>query len=224
MHPSLEPWPTTVADAKALQLRLADQVSQEPLTGEVEWIAGADVHYPEKNSAYAAAVLLRWPDLTVADVQIVEEPAPFPYVPGLLSFREAPSVVKAVNALKRQPDLVLVDGQGMAHPRHFGAACHIGVLLDLPTIGCAKSRLWGMADEPSQEQGDWKPILDESGVIGALLRSRPRVKPLYVSVGHRVSLDDAVRWVLATCKGYRLPEPSRLAHRAAGRNRIPLPV
>lgn len=223
MEFDLHPWPRTAAEAIALQERLAPNVRQTPLTEPVEWIAGADVHYPQKDRARAAAVLMRWPDLAIEEVQVVEEPVPFPYVPGLLSFREAPPLVSALNALHKRPHLVLVDGQGLAHPRRFGAACHLGLLLDLPTIGCAKSRLWGRAEEPGQDLGDCSPLKEQDEVIGAVVRTRTSTKPLYISVGHRVSLGDAVHWVVACLRGYRLPEPSRWAHRAAGGTLVPLP-
>ena len=216
----LHSWELAPAEAQALQARLAPQVRRRDETQHVEWIAAVDVHYPQRGQARAAAVLYRYPALSLEDVQVVEEPAGFPYVPGLLSFREAPAALKALHALIRQPDLLLVDGQGIAHPRRFGLASHIGLLLDVPAIGCAKSRLCGTAEEPAAQSGAWSPLVDGDEVIGAALRTRTGVKPLYVSIGHRVDLAAAIRWVLACCRGLRLPEPSRWAHRAAG-GRLP---
>lgn len=211
----LHSWELAPAEAQALQVRLAPQVRRRDETQHVEWIAAVDVHYPQRGKARAAAVLVRYPSLSLEDVQVVEEPAVFPYVPGLLSFREAPAALKALRALNRQPELLLVDGQGIAHPRRFGLASHVGLLLDVPAIGCAKSRLCGMAEEPTVQAGSWSPLVDGAEVIGAVLRTRTGVKPLYVSIGHRVDLAAAIRWVLACCRGLRLPEPSRWAHRVA---------
>ena len=168
-------------------------------------------------------MLFHFPSLKLVEVTIVEEPVRFPYIPGLLSFREAPAIEKAVTRLRQRPDLLLVDGQGIAHPRRMGVAAHLGLLLDIPAVGCAKSRLCGQATEPGPEAGSWTPLVEGEEVIGAVLRTRVGVKPLYVSIGHRVDLEGARRWVLACCRGYRLPEPSRWAHRAAG-GRSPNPV
>lgn len=190
----------------------------------MRWIAGLDVHYPEKHLARAAAVLFAFPERTPVEVTVVEDAVHFPYVPGLLSFREAPALLKALDGLRTKPDLLLVDGQGLAHPRRFGVACHLGLLSGLPAIGCAKSRLIGAAAEPGLERGDWTPLIDDAEVVGAILRTRPGVKPLYVSVGHRISLHTALDWVLACGGRYRLPEPCRLAHRAAGGGGVPIPA
>ncbi len=211
----------TPAGARALQQRLADRVVARDGVGQVRWVAGLDVHYPQKDTAHAVAALLRYPELTVAAVAEVDLPVTFPYVPGLLSFREAPAAVAALEALPHRPDLVFADGQGYAHPRRFGLACHLGVWLNLPVIGAAKSRLIGESDGPPDVAGAWSPLLDKGEVIGAVLRTRAGVKPLYVSVGHRVDLAAAIRWTLACCRGYRLPEPSRWAHRIAGGGKAP---
>jgi deoxyribonuclease V len=140
----------------------------------------------------------------------------FPYVPGLLTFREAPLALRAFEQLNNTPDLVIVDGQGVAHPRRMGIAAHLGLFLEVPTIGCAKSRLIGEHDEPAQAAGSHTPLTDEGDVIGEVVRTQAGTRPLYVSVGHRISLGRAVQMVMACCKRYRLPEPSRLAHQAAG--------
>jgi len=154
--------------------------------------------------------------LELEEVRIDKRAIRFPYVPGLLSFRECPGVLGAFRKLKRQPDLMLVDGHGIAHPRRIGIAAHLGLLLDLATVGCAKSRLCGAHDEPGLERGCRAPLTDDSETIGAVLRTRTNVKPIYVSVGHRITLDEAVEHALSCGGGYRLPEPTRLAHHAAG--------
>lgn len=210
-------WDLTPAEARALQVELAGRVLREDETEGVEWIAGADVHYPVKGLARATAVLMRYPTLQPVAMEVVQEPATFPYVPGLLSFREAPAVMSVLDRLPRRPDLLLVDGQGIAHPRRFGIASHLGVVTGMPTVGCAKSRLCGEACEPGNEIGDWADLTHEGEVIGAVLRSQAGVKPLFVSIGHRVDLPAAVRWVLSCCRGYRIPEPLRLAHQLAGK-------
>ena len=211
-------WPDTPAAARAVQTRLAERVLREDALPAVNYVGGVDVHYPRKGSAYAAAVVLKYPSLALVDVAIIEDEAGFPYIPGLLSFREGQPAIKAVGKLQPRPDLLIADGQGIAHPRRIGLASHLGVLLDLPTIGCAKSRYWGTAADPAQVVGAWTPLQDGSETIGAVLRSKPGVNPLYVSIGHRVSLSTAIEWVLACRKGYRLPEPNRIAHLAAGRH------
>lgn len=212
-------WDVTPEEAVALQRELADRVIRRNELGPVEWIAGADVHYPQRDTARAVALLMRYPELELAEHAVVEEPVTFPYVPGLLSFREAPAVLHAMERLSRRPDLVLVDGQGIAHPRRLGIGAHLGLILDLPAIGAAKSRLFGHAPEPGPQAGSWEPLMAGSEVVGAVLRSRTAVKPLYVSIGHRVDLETAVHWVLSCCRGYRIPEPLRIAHRIAGEYR-----
>jgi deoxyribonuclease V len=210
-------WDLTPAEARALQLELACQVVRQEDIHGVEWIAGADVHFPMKGLARATAILMRYPTMQTVATEVVHEPVTFPYVPGLLSFREAPAVMNALDRLPRRPDLLLVDGQGIAHPRRLGIASHLGLATGLATVGCAKSRLCGDACEPGHEMGDWADLTHEGEVIGAVLRSRTGVKPLFVSIGHRVDLPAAVRWTLACCRGYRIPEPLRLAHQLAGR-------
>jgi deoxyribonuclease V len=140
-------------------------------------------------------------------------PVSYPYVPGLLTYREAPAALKALEALECEPDLLMFDGQGYAHPRRMGLASHLGLILARPSIGCAKSRLYGTADTPGPERGASCPLVDQGEIIGAVVRTRARVRPVYVSTGHLIDLDSAVSLVLETCRGYRLPEPTRLAHR-----------
>ena len=159
--------------------------------------------------------VLDFPGLEAVEQSVVRLPTSFPYVPGLLSFREIPAVLAALERLIDLPDLILVDGQGYAHPRRFGIASHLGVLTDLPTIGVGKTRLLGYYDEPPEERGSWTPLRDKGEVIGAVLRTRERVKPLFISAGHRISLETAVAYVMRCTRRYRLPETTRRAHRLA---------
>ena len=163
----------------------------------------------------AAVVVMSLPDLAVVEVKSAQGKPGFPYVPGLLSFREAPLVLEALERLAIMPDFLLADGQGVAHPRRFGLACHLGLLTGLPTIGCAKSILRGKHGPLGQEKGSWALLEDRDDVVGAALRTRQGVTPVYVSIGHKVGLPSALRWVLACCARFRLPEPTRLAHHAA---------
>jgi deoxyribonuclease V len=211
------PWDLTIEEARALQRQLARQVvartTFEP--AEVRWVAGVDVSL-QKDTALAAVVVLSYPHLKPVDYALGQAPLTFPYVPGLLTFREGPSVLKALEKLAVWPDLLIFDGHGVAHPRRAGLAAHMGVILDHPSVGCAKSRLVGSHEEPGDAAGDWVALHDGDEIIGAVVRSRTRVKPLYVSVGHRVDLPTAIDFVLGCTQGYRLPETTRYAHRVAG--------
>ena len=213
------PWPDdlTPAAARALQQEWRDRVQPSGSVGNVRWIAGVDVAFPAQGSvSRGAAVLFRYPDLVPVAGSVAELPTRFPYVPGLLSFRELPALLVALDGLPEAPDLILVDGQGIAHPRRLGVASHLGVLLDRPTIGVAKSVLCGHYVEPGPEAGHQSPLLHRGEVIGSVLRSRRNVRPLIVSPGHRVGLQEAVSFVQSCLRGYRLPEPTRLADRLAG--------
>ncbi len=224
MKPPIHPWNLTSAQAVRLQKALAGRVVLENRLGRVETVAGVDVGLPRgAGMARAAVVVLRLPDLTTADWAVAERPVEFPYVPGLLSFREGPVILDALNRLARPPDLLIFDGQGIAHPRRLGIASHIGVLADLPAIGCAKSRLCGTYEEPPPEKGGQTPLHHNGEIIGAALRTRTGVKPVFVSPGHRVDHAAAVHWVLAACTKYRLPETTRRAHRVAGGEVPPSP-
>jgi deoxyribonuclease V len=219
------PWDLSTDEARALQEHLAGKVvattSFEPTA--LRTVAGVDVGL-RCNIARAAVVVLRFPELEPVEYATTQAPVSFPYVPGFLAFREAPSVLAALERLETWPDLFIFDAHGLAHPRRLGLACHMGVILDSPSIGCAKSRLVGSHDVPGNRFGDWVPLTDEGEIIGAVVRSRPGVRPIYVSVGHRVDLETAVGMVLRCTRGFRLPETTRYAHRAASETRaMPAP-
>jgi deoxyribonuclease V len=212
----LHSWHLAPAQAIALQERLAARVVRVDRVGRVRTVAGVDVGYDDASGrARAAVAVLSVPDLAPVGQAIAHVRVRFPYVPGLLSFREIPAVLAALRRLRMAPDLILCDGQGIAHPRRFGIASHLGLLLDRPTIGVAKTRLVGEHRAPPARRGAWMPLVDAGEVIGAVLRTRAGVKPLYVSIGHRVSLETAVRWVMACVTRYRLPETTRRAHQLA---------
>ena len=200
----------------ALQAELAARVVREDTAREVRRVAGVDVGFEDDGKVTRAAVaVLDFPGLALAERVVVRQPTRFPYIPGLLSFREAPAVLAAFERLSAVPDLVLYDGQGIAHPRRFGIASHVGLLLDVPTIGVAKTRLVGEHRQLPERKGARVPLVDHGETIGAVLRTRTGVTPLYVSIGHRVSLEAAVRWVMACTTRYRLPETTRWAHHLA---------
>ncbi|QJA06337.1 endonuclease V [Thermosulfurimonas marina] len=198
---------------KEEQRRLASRARFTPLGRTVKKVAGADVAYPEKARARAAVVLLSWPELKPLEEVVVEGPVNFPYIPGYLSFREVPALLAAFEKLSSPPDLVFVDGQGLAHPRGCGLAVHLGVSLGLPTLGCAKKPLIKDFDPPGDEFGARSPIWLEGRVVGYAVRTRVGVKPVYVSPGHLLTPEEAVEYVLAAVRGFRLPEPLRQAHR-----------
>ncbi|OYW88725.1 MAG: endonuclease V [Hyphomonas sp. 32-62-5] len=210
-------WDLTPKEAVTLQRELAGRVEREDRLGLVSRVAGVDVSYHAATGRLAAAaVVLDALSLQVMDVQIVLGKPVFPYVPGLFSFRELPPVLAALEKLTAPPDLIVCDGQGIAHPRRFGLACHLGVWTGLPTIGCAKSRLTGTHDMPGTRRGSRAPLMDKGEQIGAVLRTRDGVAPVFVSTGHRVSLGTACAWVLRLAPRYRLPETTRIADRLVG--------
>lgn len=213
----LHDWQVSVQEALEIQRRLASQVLRKGQGRRPSFIAGVDISVPKAaGMAIGAVVVVQYPGLDVVETKTVSCRLDFPYVPGLLSFRESPLILAACQSLTITPDLILVDGQGIAHPRRIGIASHLGLLLDTPTIGCAKSRLCGSHDEPGTVPGSYAPIVDQGEVVGAALRTKLGVKPVYVSIGHKIDLESAIYWVLHCCRGYRLPEPTRLAHLAAG--------
>ena len=211
------PWPGTLEGAKALQTELSTLVSERnDIPSEPRHVAGVDVSPPDADGwVYGAVAVLRWPDMTLAEVRVGRAVPSIPYVPGYLAFREVPAVSDALERLEISPDVILVDGQGVAHPRRFGLACHLGLTAGVPTIGCAKSRLLGRFGGLGDERGSSTALVDKGEVVGAAVRTRRGVSPVYVSVGHRVSLEAAVDFTLGCCGRYRVPEPTRLAHFAA---------
>jgi deoxyribonuclease V len=218
----LHDWrPGGTAQAIELQRKLAVQVSRSGKVVSPRYVAGVDMSFKRGDrEAVAAVVVLSYPELEVVETRVVRGSLDYPYVPGLLSFRELPLTLAACRQLSITPDLFLVDGQGIAHPRRLGIASHLGLCLDVPTVGCAKSRLIGECKEPGLESGSYSKLVDSGETIGAALRSRAGVRPVYVSIGHKIDLPDAICWVMECCRGYRLPEPTRQAHRAANEYRI----
>jgi deoxyribonuclease V len=213
----LHEWGMSPAEARELQAGLAVQVITEGEVGGLRYIAGVDISTPrEGGKATAAVVVLGYPDLKPVEVQVETAIPPMPYIPGLLSFRESALILNACERLNKTPDLFMVDGQGVAHPRRLGLASHLGLFLDAPVIGCAKSRLLGTHAGLPERAGSFTELSDTGEVIGAVVRTKDKTRPLYVSVGHKICLPEAIRWVLECCRGYRLPEPTRLAHMAAG--------
>jgi deoxyribonuclease V len=209
----LHSWELTTAEARDLQLELASRVDSSRPLPKCETIAGADVSYDLRGKwLYAAIVVLRAGTQEPIDRAEIVSEARFPYVPGLLSFREAPAVIEAYERLSVRPDVLICDCQGIAHPRRLGLACHLGLWLGIPTIGCAKSWLCGEYCEPGPERGSWSYLVDEGETIGAVVRTRTGVKPLYVSVGHLCDLESAKAIVLAAAPQYRQPTTTRLAH------------
>jgi len=213
----LHDWQVSAARAREIQTSLATQVIDEGEVNTPRLVAGIDMSSPDAAGvARGAVVVLSYPEFDIVEVETAEGKITFPYVPGLLSFRESPLILAACEKLSSLPDLVLIDGQGIAHPRRFGLASHVGLFLDLPTIGCAKSILCGQHGPLGEEAGSHTGLLDHGEPVGAALRTKAGVKPVYVSVGHRISLASALQWVIRCCRGYRLPEPTRLAHLTAG--------
>ncbi|MCX8049606.1 MAG: deoxyribonuclease V [Methylohalobius sp.] len=211
----LHPWEVSPQQAVAIQLRLKKLVKiEDDWPARVETVAGVDVAFQNRGqTACAAVAVLAFPSLELVASTRAQLPAFFPYIPGLLSFRELPAVLAALEKLPMIPDLILCDGQGIAHPRRLGIASHLGVLLDHPTIGVGKTRLVGRHDPVPDQRGAWVPLIDRGETVGAALRTREGVKPIYVSPGHRISLPSAVSWVMACTRRFRLPEATRLADR-----------
>ncbi len=216
---TLHSWDLTPTEAIALQTQLAPRVIRTGDPGNVRLVAAADIAFVERprgwqrGLARAAVVLMSYPGLALVEQHVTEVPVAFPYVPGLLSFREIPALALAFQRLAAVPDLVLIDGQGVAHPRRFGLAAHLGLLAGIPTIGCAKSRLCGEAADPGPKRGSVTDLVDNGERIGLVVRTKDRVKPLYVSVGHLINLECAAEWVLRLAATHRLPEPIQLADR-----------
>jgi deoxyribonuclease V len=209
----LHSWDLAPSGAAALQRELAGQVDvRTPLT-RCELVAGGDVSYARfSQTIYAGVVVVRVADGSIVEKQGAVYNTKFPYIPGFLSFREGPALLEAFAHLKTRPDAVMFDGQGLAHPRRFGLACHVGLWLNLPSLGCAKSCLVGQFREPGKQPACLAPLRDQGEVVGSVVRTKKGIKPVFVSAGHQIDLPSAVRVVLACCQGYRLPEPARQAH------------
>lgn len=210
-------WALTIEEAIAIQEQLRKEiVTTDSFESPVKYVAGVDMGFEEGGTISRAAVaVLSFPDLQLQESAIARRPTSFPYVPGFLSFRELPAVIDALEKISTVPDLILCDGQGIAHPRRFGIACHLGLIADIPTIGVAKSLLIGKYQEVPEERGSWQPLINRGETIGVVLRTRTGTKPLYVSSGHRVSLTTAIDYVLRCTPKYRLPETTRIADKLA---------
>jgi deoxyribonuclease V len=209
-------WCLTAEEAVTIQQALRSEIVTTDNLGSVRYVAGVDVGFEVEGTVTRAAVaILQLEDLQLVDWAIARRPTTFPYIPGFLSFREVPAVLEALEKLTTPPDLLLCDGQGIAHPRRFGIACHLGLLSHLPSIGVAKSLLVGKHTEVPEERGAWVPLTHKGERVGAVLRTRPGTKPLYISSGHRISLETAIAYVMRCTTKYRLPETTRHAHRLA---------
>ncbi len=209
----------TVDSATLIQETLKSQVITTDQFNQINYIAGVDVGFQDDGKLSQAAIaILSFPELKLVETQIATIPTTFPYIPGFLSFREIPAILKGLETIKINPDLIICDGQGFAHPRRFGLACHLGVILDIPTIGVAKTRFIGEHKEVDLEKGSYQPLIDQGETVGVVLRSRTNVKPIYVSIGHKISLTTAIDFVLKCTPKYRLPETTRYAdHLASNR-------
>jgi deoxyribonuclease V len=218
---NLHEWDLSCKEAIEIQRRLASQVRFIAMKKKPTIVAGLDCAFSRDGKRiFAAAVVIDTSDFSIIETTTASRKVVFPYIPGLLSFRETPACIDAIEKLKIRPDVFIVDGQGIAHPRRLGIASHIGLLINKPTIGCAKSRLIGTFEEPGKKKGSHNPLMDSGEEIGAVLRTRTDVKPVYVSVGHKCTLDDAISIVLGCTTKYRLPEPSRLAHQLVGQAKL----
>jgi len=217
----LHPWDVTPREAIEIQNRLRKQLIFAPCeVDHMRLVAGADVSFDKgSDQIFAAVVVLELPHFRVMEEASVTDISRFPYIPGLLSFREAPAVLKAFEKLRSQPDAVMLDGQGLAHPRRMGLACHLGLLLDLPAVGCAKSLLVGRYDEPEPKAGSYSPLIDRDEVVGVALRTRDETSPMFVSAGHKIDLESSIKLVMRCVAGYRQPEPTRQAHLLVNRLR-----
>jgi deoxyribonuclease V len=212
-YEQLHDWTVTPREAIELQKRLRERVTLRPLDRRIETVAGADISFNKyEPTLYAGIVVLRLPSLEVVEEVGVVSETKFPYVPGLLSFRESPPVLEAWSKLKTEPDAVMFDGQGIAHPRRVGIASHVGLIIERPTLGCAKSVLVGKYEEPPEARGAWTPLVDKGETLGAAVRTKDRVQPIFVSPGHLIDLAGAIELTLQCNGGYRQPEPTRRAH------------
>jgi deoxyribonuclease V len=210
-------WDVTPREAVRLQQAWRERVETQDRFGPLHYVAGADLAFdPETNLAFAGVIVYRYPEMEEVERRMARRELRFPYVPGLLSFRESPVLLAAFARLRVSPDVILIDGHGRAHPRRFGIACHLGLLLDCPTIGCAKSVLVGEAEEPGLKAGSTASLIDQGEKVGVVLRTRDKVKPIFVTIGHRVSMESAVRIVAQCADGFRIPKPTREADHWVG--------
>lgn len=217
---TLHPWGLAYQEAITVQRRLSEEIRESPLSKPVKTVAGADVSYARRGrTLYAAALVFTFPDLVLTEQALTSDTVKFPYIPGLLSFREGPALVKAFKKIRRKPNVIIFDGHGIAHPRGMGLASHMGLVLDCPSIGCAKTRLVGIHAPLPENRGSTVLLTDQGRVVGSVVRTRKRVRPVFVSPGHAITLAEAIHFVLGCCKGYRLPEPTRQAHLAVNRLR-----
>lgn len=217
----LHNWNLSYSQAIALQRQLSEKVQQTGLKSKPKIIAGLDCAFSkDKKRIIACAVVLSLPDFKQIEMTTASQKVAFPYIPGLLSFREAPVCIAAVEKLKQEPDVFIIDGQGIAHPRRLGLAAHLGLFFDKPTIGCAKSRLTGAFKEPPSEKGKYSPLKDKKETIGAVVRTRAKIKPVFVSIGNKCSLEDVIKITLTCAVKYRLPEPTRLAHQLVSKLKL----
>jgi len=215
---NLHNWDLSYQDAGKLQEKLAERIRFTRLRRDPQLVAGIDCAFSkDKKKIFASVVVLKLPEFDLVEDQYVTLPVRIPYIPGLLSFREAPACIEAVRKLRTNPEVFLIDGQGIAHPRRLGLASHLGLFFDKPTIGCAKSRLTGEYKPPAKAKGSHTPLIDNSEIIGEVLRTRTNVKPLFISVGHKCRLNDALELTLKCTTKFRIPEPTRLADRLVTR-------
>jgi len=216
----LHSWDVSASDAIKIQKKLGQKLNLRPLAKKVKTVAGADVSSSKRSDRiWAGVVVFKYPELIKLEEKWVQGNTQFPYIPGLLSFREVPLLLETIEQLETNPDIILCDGQGIAHPRGLGLASHLGLLLNLPTIGCAKSRLIGEFSAVGLDKGDYAKLHYKGGVIGAVLRTRKGVKPLFISPGNKINLEDSLKMVLGCSIRYRMPEPTRQAHLLVNRVR-----
>ncbi len=211
----IHPWNLSEKEALVLQSDIARKVIKEDMLNDIRYVGGVDVAYDKhSDKLFSAVVILDVNSLEVVETEIAEDTVQFPYIPGLFSFRELPPIAKALQQLSITPDVIICDGHGLAHPRRAGLSCHLGVLFDVPTIGCGKARLIGETAEIGIKRGDYAPLIDNKETIGNVLRTQDNIKPVYVSIGHRISLQTACNWVLKLSPNFRLPETTRRADQA----------
>lgn len=219
----LHSWDLSYKEAIGIQRKLKERLilHDKDFPEQITIVAGADISYSKHSDLFfAAVILLEYPAMAVVEEACFTERVPFPYIPGLLSFREGPAVLKAFESIHNIPDVVIFDGQGIAHPRGIGLASHMGLLLDIPAIGCAKKRLVGEYGEVGHEVGDYADLMLDDQIVGTVVRTKKKVKPVFISPGHKINLRRAMDLVLSCCRGYRLPEPVRIAHLAVNRIRL----